>query len=170
MVDDHLQTFERYLMNVNTHGIDPRVFSVNRIKKLLDNYIHENTRKKERETYRDAMELELVIADAIIKYSNAMQFGIVDPARVYINYSTPTLRPDSMTVIRILKVKNLKTYLDSIQPKDKQYVALQKALKAEQENPQENDSAYRILRVNLERLRWKNKPLADKYVQVNIPE
>lgn len=170
MVDDQLQTFEGYLMNVNAHGIDPRVFSVNRIKKLLDNYIHENTRKKERETYRDAMELELVIADAIIKYSNAMQFGIVDPARVYINYSTPTLRPDSMTVIRILKVKNLKTYLDSIQPKDKQYVALQKALKAEQENPQENDSAYRILRVNLERLRWKNKPLADKYVQVNIPE
>nr|WP_294874408.1 L,D-transpeptidase family protein [uncultured Pedobacter sp.] len=170
MPDDQLRTLEDYLVNANVHGIDPEVFSVSRIKKLLDNYNDKDSRRKEREVYRDAMELELVIADAMIKYSNALQFGITDPARVYANYSTQTLRPDSMSITQVFEVRNIKTYLDSIQPKDKQYLALQKALKSEKESVPESDSIYRTLMVNLERLRWRNKPVADKYVLVNIPE
>ena len=168
MPEHQLQTLEDYLINANLHGIAPEVFSVSRVKDLLGSYSDKKSRVKEREVYRNTMELELLVADVMIKYSTAMQFGLVDPARVYTNYSTPTLRPDSMSIMQVFEVKDIKTYLDSIQPKESDYIALQKALKAE--NGVENDTVYRVLVVNLERLRWKNKPKVQKYVVVNIPE
>nr|WP_198160766.1 L,D-transpeptidase family protein [Pedobacter panaciterrae] len=170
MPENQLRTLEDYLINANDHGLNPEVFSIGRIKKLLDNYNDENSMAKDREVYRNTMELELVVADALIKYSNAMQFGIADPTKVYANYSTPTLRPGSTNSMQIFAVRNIKIYLDSIQPKDSEYIALQKALKTEKENTSDNDSIYRTLTVNLERLRWKNKPNTQKYVLVNIPE
>lgn len=168
MPKHELQTLEDYLMNANLHGIAPDVFSVSRLKDLLENYGNKKARTKEREVYRNTMELELLVADVMIKYSTAMQFGLVDPTRVYTNYSTPTLRPDSTSAMQVFEVRDIKAYLDSIQPKEPDYIALQKALKAE--TGVENDTLYRALVVNLERLRWKNKPVAGKYVLVNIPE
>lgn len=168
MPEHQLQTLEDYLVNANLHGIDPEVFSVSRIKNLLDSYRDKKKGVKEKVVYRNTMELELLVADVMIKYSTAMEFGLVDPAKVYTNYSTPTLRPDSMSTMQVFEIRNIKTYLDSIQPKDSEYIALQKALKAE--TVVENDTMYRVLVVNLERLRWKNKPTAQKYVVVNIPE
>jgi murein L,D-transpeptidase YcbB/YkuD len=170
MPEHQLQTLEDYLMKANLHGIAPEVFSVSRIKDMLDSYSDKKKRTKEREVYRNTMELELLVADVMIKYSTAMQFGLVDPARVYANYSTPTLRPDSTSIMQVFEVRDIKAYLDSIQPRESGYIALQKALKVETENAQENDTMYRVLVVNLERLRWKNKPMAQKYIMVNIPE
>jgi len=170
MREHQLQTLEDYLMNANLHGIAPEVFSVSRLKDLLASSSDKKTRTKEREVYWNIMELELLVADVMIKYSTAMQFGLVDPARVYANYSTPTLRPDSTSIMQVFEVRDIKAYLDSIQPRKSDYIALQKALKVETENAQGNDTVYRVLVVNLERLRWKNKPAAQKYVVVNIPE
>ena len=60
---------------------------------------------------------------------------------------------------------------DSIQPKDPQYLALQKAyLEGYDEPKMSKEETKRILLVNMERLRWKNKPTENKYVYVNIPD
>lgn len=66
---------------------------------------------------------------------------------------------------------NLKNYLDSIQPKNPQYIALQKALVSGYQAPGLSKvETQRIITINLERLRWKNKPTQNKYVIVNIPD
>ncbi len=74
-------------------------------------------------------------------------------------------------MLQVFRTGSLKNYLDSIQPKNPQYVALQKALASGVQAPgMSAEESERILAVNLERLRWKNKPTADKYVLVNIPD
>jgi murein L,D-transpeptidase YcbB/YkuD len=95
----------------------------------------------------------------------------VSPKRIYAAYYTDTKRPDSNTVNSIFAVRDLKEYLDSIQPRNEQYLALQKALKEGRTAPGiTDDETQRILKVNLERLRWKNKPADEKYVIVNIAD
>ncbi len=72
---------------------------------------------------------------------------------------------------RYLKSNDLKNYLDSIQPKGAQYVALQKALASGITAPgHTKEETARILQVNLERLRWKNRGDDKKFVIVNIPD
>jgi murein L,D-transpeptidase YcbB/YkuD len=71
----------------------------------------------------------------------------------------------------VFEVKSLKTFLDSIQPKDPQYLTLQKALVSTVIVPgQTKEETQRTILVNLERLRWKNKPTEARYVLVNIPD
>jgi len=73
--------------------------------------------------------------------------------------------------MQVFHQNDLKAYLDSIQPKDTQYVALQKAYVNGDAIPGLSvEESKRILLVNLERLRWKNKPSEDRYVIVNIPD
>jgi len=70
-----------------------------------------------------------------------------------------------------LYTPSLKTYLDSIQLKDPQYIALQKAYTANTVIPGTSaEESKRIFLVSLERLRWRNKPTQSKYVIVNIPD
>jgi murein L,D-transpeptidase YcbB/YkuD len=100
-----------------------------------------------------------------------MQYGIISPRKIYSRYFTKTLRPDSVSMKQVFTASNLKTYLDSIQPKDPQYIALQKALADGYTAPDlSKEETQRALIVNLERLRWKNKPTEARYVLVNIPD
>jgi murein L,D-transpeptidase YcbB/YkuD len=76
-----------------------------------------------------------------------------------------------MGMLHIFHISNMKAYLDSIQPKDPQYLALQKALSEKYEAPGlSGEESKRIILINLERLRWRNKPFENKYVIVNIPD
>ncbi len=73
--------------------------------------------------------------------------------------------------MQVFQTPDIKQFLDSIQPKEKQYVALQKALSDKMVLPGTTaEETQRVLKVNLERLRWKNLPTEDKYVWVNIPD
>jgi murein L,D-transpeptidase YcbB/YkuD len=110
-------------------------------------------------------------ANSLINYSSALQFGVLSPKRIYARYYTDTKRPDSVSMLRVFSIANLKNYLDSIQPKDPQYLSLQKALVSRFKDPKmTQEETQRVLTVNLERLRWKNKPKGDKYVLVNIAD
>jgi murein L,D-transpeptidase YcbB/YkuD len=61
--------------------------------------------------------------------------------------------------------------MEGLQPKDPQYIALQNALKNNFQGPKlSGEESKRLILVNLERLRWRNKPFQDKYVIVNIPD
>jgi murein L,D-transpeptidase YcbB/YkuD len=156
-----------YLMAAADHGLDPRLFSANELRKQLETYT--KTGAPDAESYRKTMELELRVAAALIRYSVAMQFGVSNPAKVYALYSTATRRPDSIYILRVFDMKQLKNYLDSLQPTAKQYLALQRTLKTEQlEQGKSAESICRNLALNMERLRWQNKPAAQKYVRVNI--
>lgn len=160
-----------YFEKVGQHGLDPKMFNADKIKALVDKFQSKKGIKTLDEAYHDIAELELTTANALITYSNALQYGMISPRKIYQRYYTETKRPDSAGMSRIFGIKDMRQYLDSIQPKDPQYLALQKALVSGNVAPgMSKEETIRYLVTNMERLRWKNKPTQDKYVIVNIPD
>lgn len=168
---DDLKTVPEYLQKSNEHGLDPKMFQTEKLKALLNKLYDKKAIKTTDEAYQEMAALEITMANSLINYSNALQFGVMNPRRIYANYYTQTKRPDSVSMNHVFEVKSFKTFLDSIQPKDLQYLALQKALVGTKAAPgMSAEETQRTLLVNLERLRWKNKPLDSRYVLVNIPD
>ncbi|RVU02492.1 L,D-transpeptidase [Mucilaginibacter limnophilus] len=169
--DDQIKLLPQYYSKAPEHGLKPQIFQADTLQALIDKIYNKNAIKNLNEAYRDLARLELIAANSIIRYSSALQYGLISPRRIYARYYTETLRPDSVFMRNALNAGDLKNYLDSIQPKDPQYKALQKALseniQAKGMTPEETE---RYIAVTLERLRWKNKPNAKKYVVVNIPD
>lgn len=169
--NNDLASIADYYDKSTEHGFDPKVFHGDEIRSLAAKFYDKTAIKNPNEAYHDIAELELLIANSFIKYSNYLQYGIINPKNIYARYYTVTKRPDSASMLHVLAVKDVRAYLDSIQPKDPQYVALQKAYLGNTVLPGTSlEETKRILLVNMERLRWKNKPTEPKYVLVNIPD
>jgi murein L,D-transpeptidase YcbB/YkuD len=160
-----------YFEKAGEHGLNPKMFKADQIKTLVDKFQDKNAIKTLDEAYRDIAELEILTANSLINYSNALQYGILSPRKIYARYYTATKRPDSLSMSKIFYIKNMRAYLDSIQPKDPQYLMLQKALVSDaQAKGLSKEETTRYIVVNMERLRWKNKPSQSEYIIVNIPD
>lgn len=160
-----------YFEKVSQHGLDPKMFNADKITALVAKFKDKRAIKNINEAYRDIALLEITTANSLINYSNALQYGILSPRKIYQRYFTATKRPDSAGMSKIFHITNMKAYLDSIQPKDPQYLALQKALMDGSTAPgMSKEETTRYLVSNMERLRWKNKPSQARYVIVNIPD
>ncbi|MFA4868639.1 MAG: L,D-transpeptidase family protein [Pedobacter sp.] len=169
--EENLQILFDYLEKSDQHGLDTNLFYIPDIKEKLAAFNASKT-SDSLKTYQNLVKLELATVTALIRYSMILQFGLVNPGNIYTDtqYSTPTLQADSITIMHVFEIKDLKKYLDSIQPKSPTYIKLQKALLATNENGSTaTDEIRESLIVNLERLRWKNRPADEKYVSVNIP-
>lgn len=166
-----LKVLPEYLSKSEEHGLDSKIFNAEGIRQMVDKIYDPKGIKNQQDAYTELAKLELTIANSLINYNNALQYGILSPRKIYANYYTETKRPDSTSMLQVFSVKNIKSFLDSIQPKDPQYLALQNALRSGTVGTGMNEVEFnRILKVNLERLRWKNKPTQDKYVLVNIAD
>ncbi|MHA4894337.1 L,D-transpeptidase scaffold domain-containing protein [Pedobacter sp. PWIIR3] len=166
-----LKNVPEFLSKSAEHGLDPRLFNAVRISELVNKFYDKKAIKTPEEAYKDLAHLEILIANSLIDYSNALQFGVLSPRKIYANYYTETKRPDSVSMMKVFEVNNIHNFLDSIQPKDPQYIALQKALQTGISGTGLSaEDGSRILKANLERLRWKNKPKENKYVIVNIAD
>ncbi len=153
------------------HGLDPKMFQPDEIEALAAKFASSTGIKTKEEAYRAIAKLELLTANSLLSYSNDLQFGLVQPRRIYSRYFIKTLRPDSISMGRVFNLDDVRAYLDSIQPKDPEYLALQKAYLEGYEAPKlSKEETQRILLVNMERARWKNKPEGTRYVYVNIPD
>ena len=165
-----LEVLMTYLDSAVRHGLNPEIFYTAEIRNLrqkMEDVKPENTG----DVYRDKVRMEVLLAASLIKYSRAMQYGMVKPDSLYANYFVSTTSPDSSMAIKIFAIRDLKSYLDSIQPKSPQYLVLQKALQKDSGTKvMSKVEADLVIKINLERLRWKNKPAAIKYVSVNIPD
>jgi murein L,D-transpeptidase YcbB/YkuD len=168
---DKLKEAIAVLNNVTVHGLDPTIFKTAELNELIEKTYNKKEIKTLDEAYQVLIDLELSAANSLTNYSNALQFGIVSPRKIYAQYYTATKRPDSASFLQVFETKDVAEFLDSIQPKEKQYLALQKALQDKVVLPGASaEETERVLKVNLERLRWKNLPTEDKYVWVNIPD
>lgn len=166
-----LKLIPEYLGRSGQHGLDPEMFKYNELKALVEKIYDKHAIKTKEEAYQNLADLELLAANSLINYSNALEFGVISPRKIYARYFTETKRPDSMSMQRVFQTKDIHAYLDSIQPKDPQYLALQQALSSGYiGSKMTKEESERVLLVNLERLRWKNKPAADKYILVNIAD
>jgi murein L,D-transpeptidase YcbB/YkuD len=160
-----------YFDKITEHGLSKKPYHITAIRTLVAKFHDKNGILTTDEAYHELARLELLTASSLIKYSNAMQYGVVNPRKIFSRYFTATKRPDSISMKNVLLVKDLKTYLDSIQPADPQYKILQKAfLNGTVIDGLSAEESKRYFLVNMERLRWKNKPTEQKYVIVNIPD
>jgi murein L,D-transpeptidase YcbB/YkuD len=168
---DKLKEAIAVLNNATVHGLDPAIFKTAELNELIEKTYNKKEIKTLDEAYQVLIDLELSAANSLTNYSNALQFGIVSPRKIYAQYYTATKRPDSASFLQVFETKDVAEFLDSIQPQEKQYLALQKALQDKVVLPGASaEETERVLKVNLERLRWKNLPTEDKYVWVNIPD
>jgi murein L,D-transpeptidase YcbB/YkuD len=169
--DKSLQSLLDYYDKANDQGLDSNMFEPQQVRELVSKFYTKKGIKTVDEAYHDMAELELLTANSLIKYSNAVQYGVVNPKAIYSRYFVETKEPDSSNMYNALYTPNLKSYLDSIQSKDPQYLAMQKAYTSNTLIPGTTaEESKRIFLVNLERLRWKNKPSQSRYVIVNIPD
>jgi len=168
---EQLKTLADYLSKANEHGLSPTMFKADELTALVGKFYDKKAIKSKEEAYQALADLEIMTANSLINYSNALQYGVISPRKIYARYYTETKRPDSTSMKHVFAVADLKNFLDSIQPKDPQYQALQKALLGGVKGAKMTaEETQRVLAVNLERLRWKNKPTEDKYVLVNIAD
>ncbi|WP_184547073.1 L,D-transpeptidase family protein [Mucilaginibacter sp. FT3.2] len=171
LANGDLDAISDYYSKANEHGIDPKLFHPEELKTLVAKLHNVNDIKTPDEAYHIIAQLELLTASTLIKYSNTLQFGVVNPKKIYSRYFAATKRPDSTSMKMVFTEASTKTYLDSIQPKNPQYLALQKAyLSGDSLAGLSAEETKRYLLVNMERLRWRNKPFESKYVYVNIPD
>lgn len=153
------------------HGVSPEAFKLSKFKSVLEETYDQEAVKDLDLAYQTLIDLELAASNTITSYSQAMEFGLVSPRKIYAQYYTKTKRPDSLSFKKPYQTTNLVAFLDSIQPKNADYKMLQQALKQNTTAPGRSaEESKRIIQVNLERLRWQNSPSEEKYVWVNIPE
>ncbi len=168
--NEQLKTMANYLAKANQHGLDPEVFAASNVSGLLQKVYEKDSIKTVEQAYKIIAELEILAANSLIDYSNALTFGMISPRKIYATYYTETKRPDSASMMEVFKAGDLKNYLDSLQPKGKSYLALQKGLAEGVAAPGFTvEETAKLLTVNLERLRWKNRKEDKKFVIVNIP-
>ena len=168
---DQLKEFSAYLSKSNDHGISPEVFNANTLSALVNKLYEKDSIKTVEQAYKVIAEVELMAANSLIDYTNALKYGLISPRKIYASYYTETKRPDSTSMMEVFQIGDLKSYLDSIQPKGAQYAALQKGLSSGIAAPglTQEETAMQI-KVNMERLRWKNRSEDKKFVIVNIPD
>lgn len=169
--DGGLEAMVAKFRKANEHGLDPKLFKPDQMTALMDKFYSKTAIKTPEDAYRYISKLEILSANSLIDYSSALEFGVISPRKIYSRYFIKTPRPDSTSINKVFSVENIPAYLDSIQPIDPQYTALQKAYLDGYVAPKmSKEETKRILLVNMERLRWKNKPAENKYVYVNIPD
>jgi len=166
-----LDKLTNYLDHADDHGLTPEMFQSEQLKATIAKFNAKPGVKTLDEAYHNMAELEITAANSLINYSNALQFGVINPRNIYQRYFLSTRQPDSLSMLNVFHIADMQAYLNSIQPKDPQYLALQKALKSiPTARKMSAEEIKRLIIVNLERLRWKNKPIEDKYVMVNVPD
>jgi len=166
-----LLTETNYYSKAGEHGLNPQLFKPDSIRSLVNKFYTKNGIKTLNEAYYTMAKLEILASSSLLNYSNTLRYGLINPQKIYQRYFLVTKQPDSLSMMHIFHINDIPAYLDSIQPKDPQYVALQKALATGlTARGLSQEETKRILLVNLERLRWQNKPFQNKYVIVNIPD
>lgn len=168
--DGNLKKAVEKLSRADEHGLRAEQFDVERLQAELKQLYDKNGLSNLKEAYDLIAQTELDLANAFTNYSNALQFGLVSPRRIYQQYYTETKRPDSASFNKVFENSSINDYLQSIQPSGKAYKKVQESLKKHVTLAGLGaDDSRKALIVALERLRWQNKPTANKYVWVNIP-
>ena len=109
-----LKTLTIYYQKAGEHGLDPAMFKADEMAALINKFYNKKEIKTLDQAYHAIAELELLTANSLIRYSNALQYGVVNPKSIYERYYTTTLHPDSTSAQKIFQVTDIKQYLDSL--------------------------------------------------------
>jgi murein L,D-transpeptidase YcbB/YkuD len=122
-----LNSVLKYLENSKEHGLNPDQYHLSRIKKEFSQAI--DTLKNSLR-FSHLANAELLLSDAILKYSHDLRYGAVNPKKVFEdNYSLPYDTLAKGSLLEPLRQENIVEYLNKIQPQSARYKNLQTALK-----------------------------------------
>lgn len=174
--DGQLDSLVAYLSRSPEHGFNPKSFRYQQIEALLQT-LKENKFKDIAEVYPVIADLELNAAEGLIKYNNYVNYGVVNPRKVFSRYYIPVARPDSLSISKVLATKDMVGLLKAVQPADRAYQVFKQQLAKFKLNADKAagdttpiSPVAKTLLVNMERLRWKMPDLGKEYVEVNIPD
>lgn len=157
-----------YLKNAKEHGLNADLFHAEKIEQDLDT-LEANRFKNIADVYPVLSRLEIATAASLLHYSAVLQYGVVNPRNLYRRYDIPTKRPDTAMFTNVYRVTDLKNYLEKIQPKNPAYLALKKELAAIDSSDTTKTALIKVIKINMERLRWQLPAKDARYLWVNIP-
>ena len=159
-----IDTLLKYLSSSSDHGFNPQIFHASEIEELL-NALRTDKLSSVEKNYPIIARLEILSADALVRYSSYLKYGTVNPRDIFARYYIDVQKAGSFFIPNLLNSVNIIDTLSSLQDKSIQYQILQKAyIKSK------NDSVKKILLVNMERLRWVLPDVGTQFIQVNIPD
>lgn len=165
-----LDSLISYLERSKDDGFNPQAFGVKELSSLLTQ-LDSNHFKSIDEVYPLIATLELKTADALLRYHSVMRYGSVNPRNYFNRYYIQLIRPDSTKMDSVLRTSDLLAVLKNSQQTTKDYLNLKKALAYYRDSLKtDNDPSIRVIKLNMERLRWKFLLPADEVVKVNIPD
>ena len=115
------------LGKADEHGLNPDQYHINQIKDEFAESFHDTIANYS--SYSHLADTELLISDAILKYSFHLRYGLVNPKKIFSDsYFLPAVDSAKKNLFEPLYQKNILNYLQDIQPKSKRYKNLQTAL------------------------------------------
>lgn len=176
-INSSVDTLLYYLSKVKEHGLNPSNFYVDIIKKDMECFRNLSF-DKENTVSRVVARLDFYLTKAYYRYASGLNFGFVNPEKIYnsleknadsTNVRLYDLNSDICgpnfirTMDHAITSHTVGALLQSVKPSQPQYYQLQKAYL-------KGNANSRLLRINMERLRWRSSQVPDrKYVLVNIP-
>lgn len=144
-------------------------------KELLYKPLHEMLEEPGKIGNSDKARFDILLSDAIITFMNNLHYGKLNPAyyadKIDVDLMLPFHAEDALTGAR--KQSDFMDAILSVQPKSKQYAAMQDRMRLLKGQYQEDcyevpESEVRKIAINMERLRWAEIN-ENAYIQVNIP-
>jgi murein L,D-transpeptidase YcbB/YkuD len=174
--DGQLDSLLGYISQSPEHGFNPKSFRYQQIDELLQ-ILKANKFKSIAEVYPVVADLELNVAEGLVKYNNYVNYGVVNPRKVFSRYYIAVARPDSLSISKVLATQDLAKLLNDVQPRDGAYQIFKQQLakfklklNADPGDTTPISPVAKTLLVNMERLRWKMPDMGKEYVEVNIPD
>ncbi|MFH2143742.1 MAG: L,D-transpeptidase family protein [Bacteroidota bacterium] len=126
--NDEIDSVLRFFENSKYHGLNPEYFDLEFIRKMKSDFIDKILNDSIID-YEKLTNIELALSNALLNYVNGIQYGFIDPYKIFPrNYLLPLKVKDSTNYFHVFKTDNIKKYLTEIQPKSKRYLRLQKSL------------------------------------------
>ncbi|MFD0941808.1 L,D-transpeptidase scaffold domain-containing protein [Pedobacter boryungensis] len=165
-----LDSLKNYIAKSKADGFNPEIFKIKELTSLLER-LDANKFKSIDEVYPLLAELEIKTADAFLRYTSFIKYGIINPRKIYNRYYINVHRPDSLRMDSLLNTTDLVKTLKNAQPSSKSYLDLKKMLAFYRDSiGNENDPSIKTIKLNMERLRWQLPIKTDEVVAVNIPD
>ena len=125
--NEKLYEFISIIEKSDEHGLNPEQYHFTEIRNEFAQAT--DTLPNESRYYHLAL-TELLLSDAILKYSYHLRYGLVNPKEIFFDsYFLPYDDSTKGDLLQPLMEENLVKYLNDIQPKSKRYAELQNALK-----------------------------------------
>jgi murein L,D-transpeptidase YcbB/YkuD len=109
------------------HGLNPQWYHAAEIQNGL-NLLHKSN--NESDIVAQEAKLEILLADAVVKYSTHIKYGALNPVKMFGDrYDLPYPKTEDIDIFHALSQQNILQYLKDIHPKADRYLKLQAALK-----------------------------------------